>query len=148
VSAAGRGAGEQYREALRALLVQMAPPYGFTLATFTAGGLTAHFHDGAPGPWAILLFLVGAFTGYALLAVITASLTHRLAPRPIPLNAWQMVHVIPLGTVFVLSLTSAYFISGPVAWYTSGIALTFGYLGALAFVIRYLRRPADGMLGA
>lgn len=140
--------GEGYREGLRALLVQMAPPYGFTLATFTAGGITAHFHDGSPNPWEILFFLFGAFVGYMLLAAGTASLTHRLRPRPIPLNSWQMVHVVPLAVVFLLALASASLVTGPLAWFTSGVALTLGYLGSLAFVIRFLRRRDDAMLGS
>jgi len=36
------GAPGGYRTDLQGLLIQMAPPYGFTLATFTAGGLMAY----------------------------------------------------------------------------------------------------------
>jgi hypothetical protein len=138
---------ERYGTGLRALLVQMAPPYGFTLATFTSGGLAAHFQGGAPGPWDILLFLLGAFTGYAVMAAATTGLLLRVHPRPIPLNSWQMVHVIPLSVVFVLALASAYFVAYPVAWFTNGAALTLGYLGSLAWVLRFLRRKDDAMLG-
>ena len=141
--------GEDYGTGLRALLVQMAPPYGFTLATFTSGGLAAHFQGGAPGPWDILLFLAGAFTGYGVMAAATTKLDLRMRvhPRPIPLNSWQMVHVVPLSVVFLLALTSAYFVAYPVAWFTCGAALTLGYLGSLAAVIRFLRRRDDAMLG-
>lgn len=142
------GADEGYREGLRALLVQMAPPYGFTLATFTAAGITAHFHDGTPSPVEILVFLLGAFAGYAVLAAVTASLTDRLRPRPIPLNSWQMVHLVPLAVVFLLALGSAVIVPGLLSWFTSGVVLTLGYLGSLAFVMRYLRRGDDAMLGA
>ena len=138
---------DDYGTGLRALLVQMAPPYGFTLATFTSGGLAVHFQGHSPGPWDILLFLVGAFSGYAIMAAATTGLRMRVHPRPIPLNSWQMVHVIPLGTVFLLALASAYFVAYPVAWFTNGAALTLGYLGALAWVLRYLRRKDDAMLG-
>jgi len=68
-------------------------------------------------------------------------------PRPIPMNIWQMVHVVPLGVVFLLALASAYFVGYPVAWFTSGAALTLGYLGSLAWVLRFLRRREDPMLG-
>ena len=139
---------DRYGTGLRALLVQMAPPYGFTLATFTSGGLAAHFQGGSPDPWDILLFLAGAFTGYAVMAAATTGLSLRVHPRPIPMNSWQMVHVIPLATVFLLALASAYFVAYPVAWFTNGAALTLGYLGALAFVLRFLRRRDDAMLGA
>lgn len=139
--------GEAYGTGLRALLVQMAPPYGFTLATFTSGGLATHFQAAPPNPWDILLFLAGAFTGYAIMAAATTGLRMRVHPRPIPMNSWQMVHVIPLGTVFLLALASAYFVAFPVAWFTNGVALTLGYLGALAWVLRFLRRSDDAMLG-
>lgn len=65
---------EDYRLGLRALLVQMAPPYGFALA-------------------------------------------------------------------------SAYTVGYPLAWFTNGAALTLGYLGSLAWVLRFLRRREDAMLG-
>jgi tellurite resistance protein TehA-like permease len=130
-------AGERhYAGALRGLLVQMAPPYGFSLATFASAGITAHGQDGLPNPWQIVLFLAGAFTGYALLAVIVRSLFERVAPAPIPLNAWQGIHVLPLGVVFALALASAELVGYPVAWFTSGMALTFGYLGTFAWVLR------------
>lgn len=138
---------EDYGLGLRALLVQMAPPYGFTLATFTSGGLAAHFQGGAPGPWDILLFLAGAFSGYAIMAAATTGLRLRVHPRPIPMNSWQMVHVIPLSVVFLVALASAYFVAYPVAWFTNGAALTLGYLGSLAWVLRFLRRREDAMLG-
>ena len=145
-SDAGKSA-EDYGLGLRALLVQMAPPYGFTLATFTSAGLAVHFQGGSPSPWDILLFLAGAFTGYAIMAAATTGLRRRLHPRPIPMNSWQMVHVIPLGVVFLVALGSAYFVGYPVAWFTNGAALTLGYLGSLAWVLRFLRRREDAMLG-
>ena len=87
--------GDDYGTGLRALLVQMAPPYGFTLATFTSGGLAAHFQGHAPDPWDILLFLVGAFSGYAIMAAATTGLRMRVHPRPIPLNSWQPLIPLP-----------------------------------------------------
>ncbi len=139
------GLERRYAGALSALLVQMTPPYGFTLATFTAGGLTAHFAGTTPDPWDILLFLAGALTGYALLALIAVSLLRRLHPRPLPVNSWQMLHVIPLGVVFLLALAAATLVAFPVAWFMSGIALTFGYLGSFAWVLRFLGRD-DGTI--
>ncbi len=138
---------EDYRLGLRALLVQMGPPYGFTLATFASAGLDVHFQGHPPDPWDILLFLAGAFTGYAIMAAVTIGLRVRLHPRPIPMNSWQMVHVIPLGVVFLLALASAYFVGYPLGWFTNGAALTLGYLGSLAAVLRFLRRREDAMLG-
>ncbi|MBM3665463.1 MAG: hypothetical protein FJW92_06690 [Actinobacteria bacterium] len=138
---------EAYRLGLRALLVQIAPPYGFTLATFASAGLAMYFQDHAPDPWDILLFLVGASTGYAVMVAATTGLRRRVHPRPIPMNSWQMVHVLPLGVLFLLALAAAYFVGYPVAWFTNGAALTLGYLGSLAWVLRFLRRREDAMLG-
>ena len=148
MSSAGDQPDQGYRTGMRALLIQMAPPYGFTLATFTSGGLTTHFQGSAPDPWDILLFLAGAFTGYAVMAAVTTGLRLRVHPRPIPMNSWQMVHVVPLGVVFLLALASGYFVAFPVAWFTSGAALTLGYLGALSWVIVFMRRRDDAMLGS
>lgn len=140
-------ADEDYRLGLRTLLVQMAPPYGFTLAAFSSAALDVHFQGSPPDPWDILLFILGAFSGYAVMAAATTGLRLRVHPRPIPMNIWQMVHVVPLGVVFLLALASAYFVGYPVAWFTSGAALTLGYLGSLAWVLRFLRRREDPMLG-
>ena len=68
-----------FRHDLRSLLIQMAPPYGFTLATFTAAGVTTYEH-GAPHPLEILLFLVGAFIGYGVLALLSGALRRLLTP--------------------------------------------------------------------
>ena len=147
MSTDAQGADEGYRSGLRALLVQMAPPYGFTLATFTASGMMAYFTGGAPDPWEILLLLAGAFTGYAIMVAATASLVRRVTPRPIPLHGWQMVHIVPLGVVFLVELAVGELMSGRVTWFVGGIVLTLGYLGTLALVLRFLRRRDQPMLG-
>jgi hypothetical protein len=130
-----------YRTDLQGLLIQMAPPYGFTLATFTAGGLMAYEH-GAPGPLEIFLLLAGAFLGYAVLGVVTMSLRELLVPRKVVMRGWQMLHVAPLATVFLLAWASAVWVPAPVCWFITGIALTMAYLGVLTAVI-YWGVPSD-----
>jgi len=130
-----------YRTDLQGLLIQMAPPYGFTLATFTAAGLMAHEH-GAPGPLEIVLLLAGAFVGYALLGVVTMSLRKLLVPRKVVMRGWQMLHVAPLSTVFLLAWASAVWVPAPACWFITGIVLTMAYLGVLTAVI-YWGVPSD-----
>ena len=135
------GAPGGYRTDLQGLLIQMAPPYGFTLATFTAGGLMAYEH-GAPDPLEIFLLLAGAFLGYALLGMVTKSLRSLLVPQKVVMRGWQMLHVAPLSTVFLLAWASAMWVPAPFSWFITGIVLTMAYLGVLSAVI-YWGVPAD-----
>ncbi|MFZ4755946.1 MAG: hypothetical protein ACOYL4_08040 [Miltoncostaeaceae bacterium] len=135
------GAPGGFRTDLQGLLIQMAPPYGFTLATFTAGGLMAYEH-GAPHPLEIFLLLAGAFLGYALLGMVTKSLRSLLVPQKVVMRGWQMLHVAPLSTVFLLAWASAVWVPAPFSWFITGIVLTMAYLGVLSAVI-YWGVPAD-----
>ncbi len=128
---------EGFRHDLRALLIQMAPPYGFTLATFTAAGITT-YETGAPHPFEILLFLLGAFVGYALLALISGAIRQLLTPRGITMQGWQTLHIIPLGVVFVVVWALVSVVPDPVCWFTSGMALTMGYLAVLTIELSLL----------
>ena len=126
-----------FRHDLRSLLIQMAPPYGFTLATFTAAGVTTYEH-GAPHPLEILLFLVGAFIGYGVLALLSGALRRLLTPQGITMQGWQMLHLIPLAVVFLLCWGLAAVIPDPICWLTAGIGLTIGYLTVLTFELSFL----------
>lgn len=126
-----------FRHDLQALLIQMAPPYGFTLATFTAAGVTT-YENGAPHPLEILLFLVGAFAGYGVLAVIAGALRRMLTPQGITMQGWQMLHLIPLAVVFLLCWGLASVVPSPICWLTAGMALTIGYLTVLTFELAFL----------
>ncbi len=132
-----------FLSSLQQLLILMAPPYGFTLATFTAGGVTIYYHA-APHPLEILLFLVGAFLGYAALGVLTLSLHTVLTPTGIAMRGWQMLHVVPLAIVFLLAWGSALWVPSPMSWFTSGLALTTGYLLGLTTVLQ-LSSAGDGV---
>lgn len=124
-----------FHSSLQRLLIQMAPPYGFTLATFTAAAVTTYY-DGAPHPLEILLFLAGASCGYALLSALTRSLRAVLTPTVIPMRGWQMLHIVPLATVFLLAWGSALWVPSPMCWFTGGLALTIGYLLGLTAVLK------------
>ncbi len=124
-----------FLSSLQRLLIQMAPPYGFALATFTVAGVTIYYH-GAPHPLEILLFLAGASLGYAALGVLTLSLRAVLTPTGIAMRGWQMLHVVPLAIVFLLAWGSALWVPSPMSWFTSGLALTIGYLLGLTTVLQ------------
>jgi hypothetical protein len=126
-----------YRDVLRVLLIQMAPPYGFTLATFTASGVTLYEHS-TPHPLEILLFLVGSFAGYAMLASFAGVLSRMMTPGGVGMRGWQTVHFLPLFVVFLASWGLAVVVPEPWCWLTSGIALTVGYLGVLGLELTYL----------
>ena len=130
-----------YSDALRLMLVQMAPPYGFTLAAFTAGSLTAYVH-GTPSPLELILFLAGACTGYGVLAACASCLSATVVAKPVSMRGWQMVHVFPLMVVFLISFASAELVRSEVAWFTSGIGLTVGYIGTLTTLLMYAPRPS------
>ncbi|MSO45061.1 MAG: hypothetical protein EXQ74_07160 [Thermoleophilia bacterium] len=134
----GDSIGESYNVGLRALLAQMAPSYGFTLATFTAVGLTAHA-EGFASPQDIILFLIGAFAGYGVLVAIVAIVHVAVAPEIVSMVGWQMLHVVPVGLVFLGAFASGELINGPLAWLGSGAALTLGYLAGLALVLRRIK---------
>ncbi len=125
-----------FLSSLQRLLIQMAPPYGFALATFTVAGVTIYYH-GAPHPLEILLFLAGASSGYAALGVLTLSLHAVLTPTGITMRGWQMLHVVPLAIVFLLAWGSALWVPSPMSWLTSELALTIGYLLGLTTVLHF-----------
>ncbi len=124
-----------FLSSLQRLLIQMAPPYGFTLATFTVAGVTTYYH-GAPHPLEILLFLAGASCGYAALGALTRSLRAVLTPTDIAMRGWQMLHILPLAIVFLLAWGSALWVPSPMSWFTSGLALTIGYMIGLTTVLQ------------
>jgi hypothetical protein len=126
-----------YRDVLRLLLVQMAPPYGFTLATFTASGVTLYEHS-IPRPFEIFLFLVGSFAGYAALAALTGVLGSIMSPQGVVMRGWQTLHFLPLFVVFLAAWGLAAVVPSPWCWLTSGVVLTAGYLGVLALELAYL----------
>jgi len=126
-----------YRDVLRVLLIQMAPPYGFTLATFTASGVTLYEHA-IPHPYEIFLFLVGSFAGYAALAALTGVLGSIMVPQGVVMRGWQTVHFLPLLVVFLVAWGLAVVVPAPWCWLTSGLALTVGYLGTLGLELAYL----------
>ncbi len=124
-----------FLSSLQRLLIQMAPPYGFTLATFTVAAVTTYYHA-APHPLEILLFLAGASCGYAVLGLVTRSLRAVLTPTDIAMRGWQMLHILPLAIVFLLAWGSALWVPSPMSWFTSGLALTIGYLIGLTTVLQ------------
>ncbi len=124
-----------FLSSLQRLLIQMAPPYGFALAMFTVAAVTTYYHA-APHPLEILLFLTGASCGYAALGMLTLSLHTVLTPTGIAMRGWQMLHVVPLALVFLLAWGSALWVPSPIGWFTSGLALTIGYLLGLTTVLK------------
>ncbi len=124
-----------FLSSLQRLLILMAPPYGFTLATFTVASVTMYYHA-APHPLEILLFLAGASCGYAALGLVTLSLRAVLTPTNIAMRGWQMLHILPLAIVFLLAWGSALWVPSPMSWFTSGLALTIGYLLGLTTVLQ------------
>ena len=86
--------------------------------------------------------LFRSFGGFGLAGLVTMSLRELLVPRKVVMRGWQMLHVAPLSTVFLLAWASAVWVPAPACWFITGIALTTAYLGGLTAVI-YWGAPSD-----
>lgn len=82
-----------YRKTLARVVSLLAGPYGYTVTIWTAGAISlANF--GAPGPWELLGFPLGAVSAFLLLAVWSRSF---LAPEvPEHVSSIVVLNGVPL----------------------------------------------------
>ena len=130
---------EQPLEALATVLRGSAVPYGYTLTVLSSHSILSHSH-GAPTVFDILLFVVGAITAFAFLALISS----RFSPRPLPTSRSDMiragsVHVFAIGAAFGATVVIG-LIPGVVAWLLGAFAATSLYLAIVSLEIDLAHR--------
>jgi hypothetical protein len=121
-------AGGRLRAGLKGATASAALPYGFTLATWTAGAVVSH-ERGIPTALYAFLFMFGAVVAFVLISLIAyGSIDAELEPASNRLRLWQGFHVFAVG----LSITAVWVVSDVVThdlvWPLAGFVMVAVFL--------------------
>jgi hypothetical protein len=125
------GGTRAYRRGVAAVLAATALPYGYTLTVWSSGELLRAAH-GVAGPGDIVLFVVGAAAGYAILRLAVGN----VAP---PGGGVDRRRAVGTGAVQVAAIAAALALAAAVAtapaavaWPLAPLVSTSVYLGVVA----------------
>ncbi len=130
-----------YRRRLRVTVGSSAGPYGFTLATWSAGAVLMSTH-GIPGMLAILTFVGGAVLGFGFIGLLAFGGLEKHFDEDhgdTPL-VWGSFHLLSVGFAIGAAALVGYLVEGFLAWpvggfmYTAIYLLVAGFESALAYV--------------
>ncbi len=123
-----------YRRRLRVTVGSSAGPYGYTLATWSAGAVLMSTH-GIPSVLDILTFLAGAVVGFGLIGILAFGglekhfdEDHGDAPL-----VWGSFHLFSVGLAMGVAALVGYLLEGFLAWGVGGFMYTTIYLLAAGF---------------
>lgn len=117
-----------YGRNLRTVVGASDAPYGYTVTTWTSGALLIHA-QGLPDILQVMLFIIGAVVGYALVSVIAfGGLGSRLKEQPRNSALWGNLHFFSIGFAIGASCLSSHLIQDILAWPTTGFLATVVYL--------------------
>lgn len=136
--------GALYGRALRTTVRASAAPYGYTVTVWTSGAALTHFH-GLPAVGDLFLFLAGAVTAFAVVALISRAFATESMEDQTPMLLVGAVHVLSIGSALGAVVGLANAISGDVAWLVGAFAATTIYLlvVALQLTLAALRAGAS-----
>ncbi len=125
--------------ALAAVLRGSAVPYGYTLTVLASHSMLANQHGG-PDVAEILVFVVGAMLGFAMLGLIAQARPRRaLRTGQEDMIHAGMFHVFAIGAAFGASALIA-LIPGLLAWGLGAFAATVLYLSITSIEITVAQR--------
>lgn len=141
----------RYLSALAATVSASAAPYGYTLTIWTSGAVLAHAR-GLPTTVDALLFLLGAVTAFAVIALAAVGgVSARFVQVPADAAAsraavWGALHFVSVGLAIAAAATIAHLVNGTVAWPLGGLLATAIYLlaSALQLVVARIAVPRYG----
>jgi hypothetical protein len=120
----------RYRQRLRTTLGSSAAPYGYTLATWTAGAVLIH-DGGFPDAFAALSFMFEAVLGFAFVGALAfGGLTRHFDSEhgEAPLM-WGSFHFLSVAVAIGAAVLVTYLIESFVlAWPLGGFLYTSAYL--------------------
>ncbi len=106
-----------------------AGPYGYTLATWSAGAVLMSTH-GIPGMLAILTFLAGAISGFGFIGILAFGGVEKHfdedhGDAPI---VWGSFHLLSVGLAMGVAALVGYLLESFFAWPVGGFLFTSAYL--------------------
>jgi len=131
-----------YRSALRRVVGGAAVPYGYTVVTWTSGGVLIESH-GAPDLGGAFLFLAGAAVGFGAVAALggTGSETHEVSAE-IDRRGVGVSSAVAAAAGLGLSAGAAQFVDGAPAFAIVAFLATAAYFLVGAIGVSLLdRRP-------
>lgn len=130
---------------LRSTIDAAAAPYGYTLTTFATGSLAIRSRPASPLAVG-MLYVVGAITGFVLLAWLAAGRTSRVSVPERPESAQTHVlgyaHLVACGIAIAFGVASLRLVPGDLAPAACGLAATFAYVLLVAVQFSLSRPPA------
>ncbi|HEX2098495.1 MAG TPA: hypothetical protein VHF46_05515 [Rubrobacteraceae bacterium] len=123
-----------YRRRLRVIVGSSAGPYGFTLATWSAGAVLMSAH-GIPSLLAILTFIAGAVVGFGFVGFLAFGglEKHFDEDHGDPPLVWGSFHLLSVGLAVGAAALVGYLVEGFLTWPVGGFIYTTIYLIAAAF---------------
>ncbi len=117
-----------YRRNLRTAVGSSAAPYGYTLAIWTSGAVLTNA-QGIPDTLAVLMFMVGAVSGFAFVGALAfGGVTERFDQERSQALLWGSLHVFSVGLAIAVATLVAYGIKGFIAWPVGGFLSTTIFL--------------------
>jgi hypothetical protein len=131
-----------YRAHLQTIVASSSAPYGFALALWASGAITADAH-GVPTAGQAALHVFGAVVAFGVVGVLAFGGLQFTQSRTAPSGAWGYLHFASVGAVVVVAVLVAPALTADVAWPVTGFATTSTYLCVVAcqiLVVERLRR--------
>jgi hypothetical protein len=130
-----------YRAHLQTIVASSSAPYGFALALWASGAITADAH-GVPTALQAALHVFGAVVAFGLVGLLAfgglrSGLTEA---RAAPSAAWGYLHFASVGAVVVVAVLVAPALPADAAWPVTGFATTSTYLCVVACQILVVER--------
>lgn len=121
--------------ALRSAAAASATPYGYTLTIWTSGAVLSHSR-GIPSAVDALLFMVGAVSGFAAIAISShGGIRGRLQVGEMNVAVWHGFHFASIGAAIGAAALIARAVHGWVAWPADGFVATTVYLLVVALLL-------------
>ncbi len=122
---------DHYRKNLRAAIGSSAAPYGYTLATWTSGGVLMSAR-GTPDVPAIFAFMVGAVLGFAFVGTLAfGGVGKRFEREHGEALLWGSFHFFSVGLAIGVAALVASYVESFLVWPLGGFLFTATYLIAL-----------------
>jgi hypothetical protein len=122
-----------YRQHLQTIVASSSAPYGFALALWASGAITADAH-GMPTAWDAALHVLGAVVAFGVVGGLAfGRLTAGLPAEKTTANAaWGYLHFASVGAVLGVAALVAPLLRPDLAWPITGFATTSTYLLVVA----------------
>jgi hypothetical protein len=142
MSDGSRGSGEPH--ALLSVLRGSAVPYGYTLTVLASHSIVAN-KQGGPNVIEIVVFVIGAMLGFAILAAIAERRGIGRTPTTLSRREYihaGMIHVFAIGAALGSAILIA-LIPGLIAWGLAAFAATVLYLLITSLELDFATRIDD-----